>query len=63
MIGDDSTDRLPGFLSQDDIVALNQGSHPAPYDVLGRHVDGSIPWVVTLVEQCLVGQLLEKPTH
>ena len=38
---------LPAFLTQDDIHALNSGTHPAPFDVLGPHKSGNRRWIVT----------------
>ncbi|MEM7473310.1 MAG: 1,4-alpha-glucan branching protein GlgB [Pseudomonadota bacterium] len=38
---------LPAFLTKDDIAALNSGTHPAPFDVLGPHKSGNRRWVVT----------------
>ena len=42
-----SSPALPEFLTQADIDALNQGIHPAPYDVLGPHKSRNRRWVVS----------------
>ncbi|AXI48483.1 1,4-alpha-glucan branching enzyme [Sulfitobacter sp. SK012] len=38
---------LPEYLSHDDVAALNNGSHPAPFDVLGPRKSGNRRWIVT----------------
>ena len=38
---------LPEFLSHADIDALNNGAHPAPFDVLGPRKSANRRWVVT----------------
>jgi len=43
------TDRAerPVFLTQDALVALNGGTHAAPFDVLGPHVQAGKRWITT----------------
>ncbi len=38
---------VPAFLTTDDINALNAGTHPAPFDVLGPHKSDNRRWIVT----------------
>ncbi len=38
---------LPAFLTSDDIDALNTGTHPAPFDVLGPHKSKNKRWIAT----------------
>jgi len=37
----------PDFLGVDDLAALNHGSHPAPFSVLGPHKSGGKRWITT----------------
>lgn len=46
-LGHGSLPPLPDFLTQDCVDALNNGTHPAPFDVLGPHKDGRRCWVTT----------------
>ncbi|MEJ6813099.1 MAG: 1,4-alpha-glucan branching protein GlgB [Octadecabacter sp.] len=39
--------KLPAFITQNDIDALNHGSHPAPFSVLGPHKSGTKRWITT----------------
>lgn len=39
--------RLPDFLTPDDVSALNGGTHPAPFTILGPHKSGARRWVTT----------------
>ena len=41
------TPDLPAFLTHDDIAALKDGRHTAPFDVLGPHTSGNRRWIVT----------------
>ena len=41
------TGQAPEFLSHDDVVALNNGAHPAPFDVLGPRKSGNRRWITT----------------
>ena len=45
--GQTSVPILPAFLSHDDIIALNEGRHPAPFEVLGPRRSGNRRWIVT----------------
>ena len=38
---------VPEFLSPDAVAALNSGTHPAPFDVLGPHGHGAHRWITT----------------
>ncbi len=42
-----STPDLPVFLTHDDLSALNAGTHPAPFEVLGPHKSGNRRWIAT----------------
>lgn len=39
--------RLPDFLSDADVAALNVGAHAQPFDVLGPHKSGGKRWIAT----------------
>jgi 1,4-alpha-glucan branching enzyme len=39
--------KLPDFLTQGDITALNAGMHHAPFGVLGPHKSGNRRWITT----------------
>ncbi|WP_417259789.1 1,4-alpha-glucan branching protein GlgB [Celeribacter sp.] len=43
----DPTAKFPDFLSQADVDALNAGTHPAPFGVLGPHKSGTRRWITT----------------
>ncbi len=45
--GPNQARHLPDFLTQDALVALNNGTHPAPFEVLGPHKSGGQRWIVT----------------
>ncbi len=41
------TTDISAMVSEADIAALNQGTHPAPFDVLGPRTHGTQQWIVT----------------
>ncbi|WP_417270841.1 1,4-alpha-glucan branching protein GlgB [Celeribacter sp.] len=43
----DPTAKFPDFLSQADVDALNAGTHPDPFGVLGPHKSGTRRWITT----------------
>ena len=42
-----TTPTLPSFLTNDDVAALNSGTHRAPFEVLGSYKSGNKRWIVT----------------
>ncbi|GAA3868443.1 1,4-alpha-glucan branching protein GlgB [Celeribacter arenosi] len=59
--------RLPDFLTPETVAALNHGTHPAPFDVLGPHVSGGRRWITTFqpgavsVEATVAGKSTSLP--
>ena len=46
-LGHIPTGPFPEFLSHDDVIALHDGTHVAPFDVLGSRKSGGRRWIVT----------------
>lgn len=44
----DRTKQLPDFLTNDAVLALNEGTHPAPFEILGPHKSRNRRWITTL---------------
>ncbi|MDF1871910.1 1,4-alpha-glucan branching protein GlgB [Vannielia sp.] len=47
--GPKPSSRLPDFLTEADIAALNSGNHAAPFDVLGPHKSGNRRWITSFM--------------
>lgn len=45
--GQNPNAKMPDFLSDNDVMALNTGTHSAPFDVLGPHKSGGKRWIAT----------------